>query len=294
MMPQSSQNLYFHLGMNADDDGFCEHFTIMRMTESKPDDLRILQAKNFIQVFDDKVLVITDWKENNYLRSDRYTPSKYLDIYKKEIKKIGMTIGIPNDDQTGDGWDTQDRIGKDRIGKNRIKKERQAADSPSPLPEIKKEYTDLANLLYAEHLNHDDKFLAGKDLDKTFNRWANDIRLLIESDKRDPGQVKAVILWCQSAGCFWVPNILSGKKLREKFPTLYTQMNEAGKPKGPEKRQYEKDYAKVNAKTLEERNRKQKEEAEKLNKMTPEEIEKMRIESDRALEELLSRGGGDY
>ena len=65
MMPQSSQNLYFHLGMNADDDGFCEHFTIMRMTESKPDDLKILQAKNFVYVFDDKVLIIGQLKNKS-------------------------------------------------------------------------------------------------------------------------------------------------------------------------------------------------------------------------------------
>lgn len=115
MMPQSSQNLYFHLGMNADDDGFCEHFTIMRMTESKPDDLKVLNGKGFVRVFDEKVLVITDWKENNYLRSDRYTPSKYLEIYKEEIKALaGSTdIGIPMVDQMA----TQVRVGKVRKGK---------------------------------------------------------------------------------------------------------------------------------------------------------------------------------
>lgn len=118
MMPQSSQNLYFHLGMNADDDGFCEHFTVMRMTESKPDDLRVLQAKEFITVFDDRVLVITDWKENNYLRSDRYTPSKYLEVYKKELALLSQnkdvdTAGIPNGNQMA----TQVRLGKDRKGK---------------------------------------------------------------------------------------------------------------------------------------------------------------------------------
>ena len=115
MMPQSSQNLYFHLGMNADDDGFCEHFTIMRMTESKPDDLKVLQAKGFIQVFDDKVLVILDWKENNYLRNDRYTPSKYLKIYKEELSELSRsedTSGIP----AGYQRDTQVRIGKVRKG----------------------------------------------------------------------------------------------------------------------------------------------------------------------------------
>lgn len=110
MMPHSSQNLYFHLGMNADDDGFCEHFSLMRMTDSKPDDLKILMAKGYVQVFDDKVLVIKDWKENNYLRSDRYTPSKYLEIYKEEIK--GLSVGIPVVDKVA----TQDRLGKDRLG----------------------------------------------------------------------------------------------------------------------------------------------------------------------------------
>jgi len=99
MMPQSSQNLYFHLGMNADDDGFCEHFTIMRMTESKPDDLKILQAKQFLQIFDDQVLLLLDWKENNLIRSDRYTPSKYLEVYKSEIELIshGIPVVIPAD-----------------------------------------------------------------------------------------------------------------------------------------------------------------------------------------------------
>jgi hypothetical protein len=120
MMPQSSQNLYFHLGMNADDDGFCEHFSIMRMTDSKPDDLKVLQAKGYVNVFDDKVLVVIDWKENNYLRNDRYTPSKYLTIYKKELKSLAKsenkvdTTGIPTVDKVA----TQVRIGKVRIGKD--------------------------------------------------------------------------------------------------------------------------------------------------------------------------------
>ena len=111
MMPQSAQNLYFHLGMNADDDGFCEHFTIMRMTDSKPDDLRILQAKGFVKIFDDKVLIIIDWKENNYIKKDRYTPSKYLKIYKEELKKLSSGI------QNGYKMDTQVRLGKVRLGK---------------------------------------------------------------------------------------------------------------------------------------------------------------------------------
>ena len=123
MMSQSAQNLYFHLGMNADDDGFCEHFTIMRMTESKPDDLKVLQTKGFVKLFDEKVLVITEWKENNYIQKDRYTPSKYLEIYKQEIKEL--VSGQPNGNQMAtkciqdvSKMDTQVRIGKVRIGNN--------------------------------------------------------------------------------------------------------------------------------------------------------------------------------
>jgi hypothetical protein len=125
MMPQSSQNLYFHLGMNADDDGFCEHFTIMRMTESKPDDLKILQAKGLVVVFDERVLVIINWKENNFIRSDRYTASKYLEIYKNELKKIAnikdvIPNVIPVNNQMPYQMEPQVRLGKVSIDKDRI------------------------------------------------------------------------------------------------------------------------------------------------------------------------------
>lgn len=123
MMPQSSQNLYFHLGMNADDDGFCEHFTIMRMTESKPDDLKILQVKGFVSIFDDRVLVILDWKENNLIQKDRYHSSKYLELYKKEIALLSentkdATKMLPECYQDGSKVLPQVRLGKVSIGKD--------------------------------------------------------------------------------------------------------------------------------------------------------------------------------
>jgi hypothetical protein len=154
MMPQSSQNLYFHFGMNADDDGFCEHFSIMRMTESKPDDLKILQAKQFIKVFDDKVLIILDWKENNYIRQDRYTPSKYLELYKNEIKLIeSNNSGIPNDNRLDDELATQIRLDKIRLDKNNINVKNQNFSRDKnyingKLFDIFDDYQDMANCLY--------------------------------------------------------------------------------------------------------------------------------------------------
>ena len=54
--------------------------------------------------------------------------------------------------------------------------------------------------------------------------WARDIDKLLRIDGRRAEDVEAVIVWCQQEGCFWAPNILSGRKLREQFDTLYGQM----------------------------------------------------------------------
>ena len=113
MMPPTSQLLYGHLSMNADDDGFVEHFSIMRMVEAKPDDLSVLNARGFVQIFDDKVLVITEWRENNYIQNDRYTPSKYLKVYSNELKALSSGQCI----QDVSKMDTQVRLGKVRLGK---------------------------------------------------------------------------------------------------------------------------------------------------------------------------------
>ena len=52
-MPASSQNLYFHLSMNADDDGFIDNWkSIIRMIGAKEDDLKILITKQFILPFE--------------------------------------------------------------------------------------------------------------------------------------------------------------------------------------------------------------------------------------------------
>lgn len=80
----------------------------------------------------------------------------------------------------------------------------------------------LATLLLTEHRKTDEKFLIGKE-EASIQRWATDIEKLIRIDNRTPEEIRAVILWAQAPGCFWAPNILSGAKLREKFPTLITQ-----------------------------------------------------------------------
>lgn len=114
MMPPTAQLLYIHFGMNADDDGFCEIFPIMRMTDSKPDDLSVLRARHFVKIFDDKVLLITNWREHNYIRPDTFKPSKYLQIYKNELKLLAKESENPRR-RLVDGSSTQDKISKDKL-----------------------------------------------------------------------------------------------------------------------------------------------------------------------------------
>ena len=90
-MPLSSQCLYFHLSMRADDDGFVDNpKRILKLIGSNDDDLKILITKQFIIPFDNGIIVIKHWKVNNYLRSDRYSPTIYSEQKKLIVEKNGI------------------------------------------------------------------------------------------------------------------------------------------------------------------------------------------------------------
>ena len=79
-MPLSSQALYFHLSMRADDDGFVGNpKKIQRMTGCNQDDLSVLISKNFILPFDSGIIVIKHWHVHNRIQKDRYKPTIYQD-----------------------------------------------------------------------------------------------------------------------------------------------------------------------------------------------------------------------
>lgn len=85
-MPLSTQALYFHLGMQADDDGFVSPNRITRMIGSLPDDLKILFAKQLVIPFESGIVVIRHWRENNYIQNDRRKDTLYLN----ELQQLNM------------------------------------------------------------------------------------------------------------------------------------------------------------------------------------------------------------
>lgn len=134
-MPATTQLLYFHLGMRADDDGFIVNpKSIMRAVACSHDDLVLLIEKGFVIKFDSGVIVIRHWKINNSIRGDRKTPTKckeksLIDMDNEDTYQICAcqpndnqvpTICQPDDSQSVSNLDTQDRIGKDRLGKDRL------------------------------------------------------------------------------------------------------------------------------------------------------------------------------
>lgn len=131
-MPQSTQCLYFHLLLRADDDGFIQSpKSIMRITGCKDDDLKLLVAKGFVIGFETGVIVIRHWRIHNYVQSDRYSKSELPEAKCVELKnKVYEVIEPPtNPDNTymdtkciqnGYNLDTQIRIDKIREEENRI------------------------------------------------------------------------------------------------------------------------------------------------------------------------------
>lgn len=122
-MSLSTQALYFHLSMRADDDGFVNNpKKIQRMIGCGDDELKMLIAKKFIIPFESGVCVIKHWRIHNYIRRDRYKETVYkeeksrLELKDNNSYRLVDTIGIPNGYQV----DTQDRLGKDRLGKDSI------------------------------------------------------------------------------------------------------------------------------------------------------------------------------
>lgn len=130
-MPLSSQCLYFHLNMRADDDGFVNNpRRIQRMIGASDDDMKLLIAKRFLLVFESGVVVIKHWRMNNYLRKDRYTPTQYQEEFHRlcvkddgaytEAENGLSTVGIPPGIPDGNHLATQVRLGKDRLVQGRL------------------------------------------------------------------------------------------------------------------------------------------------------------------------------
>lgn len=158
-MPLTTQALYFHLSMRADDDGFVNNpKKIIRMIGAEEDSLKLLVTKKFLIPFESGLVVIRHWRVHNYIQKDRYKGTMYeaeqslltLDknhVYDMDTQRIQSGYDMDTQDRTENietraknstiaqfesvdtrcihdvyKTDTQVRLGKDRLGKDRLGK----------------------------------------------------------------------------------------------------------------------------------------------------------------------------
>lgn len=115
-MPVSSRELYWQLGIEADDDGIVEAFNTMRITGATEDDLKVLASKGFVQVLnEDLVTYILDWNENNKLRADRKVDSIYKNLLLQMNPEAQLIEPKPRADTGKITGRPMDGIGKDRL-----------------------------------------------------------------------------------------------------------------------------------------------------------------------------------
>ncbi len=153
-MPATTQNLYFHMLLDADDDGFINApKSIMRMIGAKDDDMKVLAAKQFVIPFESGVVVIKDWKIHNYIQNDRYKPSTLPERDLLNIQK-DKTYTLKSDVSRMDTECIQTvSIGKDRLGKDRIGKDRVGKDSIDTLCHVSHDDVDKSHIEIIEYLN---------------------------------------------------------------------------------------------------------------------------------------------
>jgi len=175
-------------------------------------------------------------KENNYVNNLKFC--KYVANFTSEESSPVGKNKVASSEQSSTGVVNKVPQGSEQSSPNKL-------DNTIYKKYYKKEESqakELASLLLSKSRNLDKKFRLGKD-NETITSWSTDIEKLIRIDKRDYQEIADVINWCKTDGCFWAPNIQSGRKLREKFSTLYLQMKE--KPAGKQEiKRYELDINK--------------------------------------------------
>lgn len=147
-MPATTQNLYFHMLLEADDDGFINSpKSIMRVIGAKDDDIKVLIAKQFVIPFESGVLVIKHWKIHNYIQKDRYRPSLRPEKEMLSVAESKEYVEVLGDVSSMDTGCIQNvRVGKVSIDKVSIGKSSIGKNTYSPsLPSVAEDIVTFLN-----------------------------------------------------------------------------------------------------------------------------------------------------
>lgn len=175
-MPLSTQALYFHLNMAADDEGFVNNpQKIQRVIGAAEDDLKLLMAKNFIIAFESGVIVIKHWRMHNYIAKDRFHATDYTEERSMlEVKENG-SYKMPVYDLHTECIQDDDR---DKNSIEEISIDKSSIDTPTPPAWEEDKHTNIENFEYLIETEMKDGM--NTDLIQSIKDW------LIYKDHRKP------------------------------------------------------------------------------------------------------------
>lgn len=142
-------------------------------------------------------------------------------IYIKEVSTQGL--GVSTKDEKG--INKRLKGYQQKIKENNTSKNNKSNNKESNV--FEDDVYRLATLLSELHIQNIDKGF--KPLSKSQrDRWAKDIDKLHRIDGRSYQDIEKAIRTIKKNGQFWGTVVMSGSKLREKFPTIWAQINQAG------------------------------------------------------------------
>lgn len=210
-MPLSSQLLYFHLVMRADDEGFISNpKRIQRLIGCHDDDLKILIAKRFILTFESGVVVIKHWLIHNTIRMDRFNETVYIDERN--------SLKIKDNKSYTENGNQMATIGKHKLSKVKLIKN----SKTQKFSDQDKKNAELLASLIKENLPSFKK--------PNIEKWSEEINKIHRIDGYSYDQINYIINWCQKDD-FWKSNILSTQKLRKQFLQLIAHAKRNIEPK---------------------------------------------------------------
>ena len=189
-MPSSTQMLYFHFSMNADDDGFVNNpKKIQKMCGASDDDFKLLIVKSFIILFDSGIIVIKHWKMHNYIQADRYRPTDYVEeksmLGIKSNKAYTLDVSKMDTECIHNGYIGKDSIGKVSIDKNSIVKNIKEKDIDKSISKKKTVYypdDEMLESAFQEYLTMRKKIKKPICTEMALHRAMNTIEKLSKGD----------------------------------------------------------------------------------------------------------------
>ena len=181
--------------------------------------LQTFKQFGMIDITDDQYICISNWEKHQnidglervkQLNAERN--KKYRE--RKKQQQLALENKVEENDVCVTSRDDTDIEEDKELDKEKDKKKKEKSS---------RHKFETCDINGAKYLFEKIKVNNPKQKEPNFNNWANEFRLMRERDNREPQEIKDVIDWCQ-ADPFWQGNILSPRKLREKFDQLTIQM----------------------------------------------------------------------